>query len=128
MGALQTVLPFKLAATDESLTAHGGLALFGEYLRSMGVAGLIDHELPRPGSAAGYAPSVHVVPQVLMLAGAGRTLEDLRVLRNDAGLRTLLQLEEMPISDATGDWLAIYRFANLLPWKWRPVQSRAVAA
>ena len=105
MGALQTVLPFKLAATDESLTAHGGLALFGEYLRSMGVAGLIDHELPRPGSAAGYAPSVHVVPQVLMLAGGSRTLEDLRVLRKDAGLRTLLQLEEMPSSDATGDWL-----------------------
>lgn len=32
MGALQTVLPFKLAATDEELTAHGGLApdLFAE--------------------------------------------------------------------------------------------------
>jgi hypothetical protein len=35
MAALQTVLPFKLAATDESLTAHGGLALVGEYLRAM---------------------------------------------------------------------------------------------
>src|SRR5450756_1785439 len=27
MGSSQTVLPFKLAASDESLTAHGGLAL-----------------------------------------------------------------------------------------------------
>lgn len=36
MGSSQTVLPLKLAATDESLTAHGGLALFGEYLRAMG--------------------------------------------------------------------------------------------
>ncbi|MBU6298189.1 MAG: IS1380 family transposase [Alphaproteobacteria bacterium] len=105
MGASQAVLPFKLAASDESLTAQSGLALFGEYLRAMEVAGLIDHELPRPGSAAGYAPSVHVLPLVLMLAGGGRTLEDLRVLRNDAGLRALLQLDEMPSSDATGDWL-----------------------
>jgi len=105
MGSLQTVLPFKLAVTDESLTAHGGLALFGEYLRAMGVGGLIDHELPGPGSAAGYDPSVHVLPLVLMLAGGGRTLEDLRVLRNDTGLRCLLQLEDMPSSDATGDWL-----------------------
>lgn len=105
MGSLQTVLPFKLAATDESLTAHGGLALFGEYLRAMGVAGLIGHELPRPGSAAGYEPSAHVLPLVLTLAGGGRTLEDLRVLRNDEGLRALLQLEDMPSSDATGDWL-----------------------
>jgi hypothetical protein len=40
-----------------------------------------------------------------MLAGGGRTLEDLRVLRNDEGLRSLLELEEMPSSDATGDWL-----------------------
>ena len=43
-GVLQTVLPFKLAATDEALTAKGGLALFGEYLRAMLVAALIDHE------------------------------------------------------------------------------------
>jgi hypothetical protein len=45
------------------------------------------------------------LPLILMLAGGGRTLEDLRVLRKDAGLRSLLQLEEMPSSDATGDWL-----------------------
>ena len=105
MATLQTVLPFQLAATDESLTAHGGLALFGEYLRAMGVAGLIDHELPRAGSAAGYKPSAHVLPLILVLAGGGRTLEDLRVLRNDEGLRALVQLEDMPSSDAAGDWL-----------------------
>ena len=105
MGALQTVLPFKLAATDEAFTAQGGLALFGEYQRAMRVAALIDHELPATGSAAGYAPSVHSLPLILMLAGSGRTLEDLRVLRKDKGLRALLQLAEMPSSDATGDWL-----------------------
>jgi hypothetical protein len=103
MGALQTVLPFKLAATDESLTAHSELALIGEYLRAMGVRELIHHELPRPGSAAGYEPSAHVLPLILMLAGGGRTLEDLRVLRSDEGLRCLLQLNDMPSSDATGD-------------------------
>ena len=105
MGASQTVLPFKLAATDESLTAQSGLALYGEYLGAMGVRGLFDHELPGPGSAVGYSPSVHVLPLVLMLAGGGRTLEDLRVLRGDEGLRSLLHMDEMPSSDATGDWL-----------------------
>lgn len=92
MGALQTVLPFTLAATGEALTAQGGLALF-------------DDELPAPGSAAGYAPSVHSLPLILMLADGGRTLEDLRVLRKDNGLRAVLRLVEMPSSDATGDWL-----------------------
>ncbi len=106
MGSSQTVLSFQLAGTDESLTAQGGLALFGEYVHGFGVGDLIDRELPAPGSAAGYSPSVHVLPLVLMLAGGGRTLEDLRVLRRDEGLRALLpQLNEMPSSDATGDWL-----------------------
>ena len=106
MGSSQTVLSFQLAGTDKSLTAQGGLALFGEYLHGFGVGGLIDRELPAPGSAAGYSPSLHVLPLVLMLAGGGRTLEDLRVLRRDEGLRALLpQLNEMPSSDATGDWL-----------------------
>jgi hypothetical protein len=87
MAASQTVLPFKLAASDKSLRANSGLTLFGEYLHAMGVCGLIDHELAGPGSAAGYRRSVHVLPLVLILAGCGRTLEDLRVVRNDAGVR-----------------------------------------
>jgi hypothetical protein len=71
MGSSQTVLPFKLAAMDESLTAHGGLALFGEFLHAFGLCGLIDHELPVPGSVARYDPSAHVLPLMLMLAGGG---------------------------------------------------------
>ncbi|MDQ6869539.1 MAG: hypothetical protein M3178_14620 [Pseudomonadota bacterium] len=47
------------------------MPLFGKYLRAIGVCGLIDHELPDPGRAAGYSPSAHVAPLVLMLAGGG---------------------------------------------------------
>lgn len=70
MGLLQTVLPFKLDVTDESLTAHGGQALHGEYLKAVNVAKTIDRELPPPGSAKGYAPSVHAIPLILMLSAA----------------------------------------------------------
>jgi hypothetical protein len=45
MRASQTVLPFTLTASDESLTAHAGLVLFDEYLGAMDIAGLINHEL-----------------------------------------------------------------------------------
>ncbi len=101
----QTVLPFKLAATEETLTAHAGLALFGEYYAAMGIEHLIDRELPAPGSAAGYKPSAFVAPLILTLHGGGRTLEDMREVRSDTGLRTVLRLAEMPSSDAAGDWL-----------------------
>ena len=67
MGSLQTVLPFKLAATEETLTAQGGLALFGEYLSAMCVGALIGHELPGPGSAA------HPSASSLILAVIGVT-------------------------------------------------------
>jgi len=48
MGSLQTFLPFKLAATDEALTAHGGLALVGEYVRAMGICSLMIMNCPAP--------------------------------------------------------------------------------
>ncbi len=46
-----------------------------------------------------------VFPLVLMLNGGGRSLEDLRQIRDDEGLREVLPLHRMPSSDATGDWL-----------------------
>lgn len=105
MTITQTVLPFKLEMTNDTLTSHAGLALFGEYLGAMGISALVDQNLPRPGSAKGYRPSAFVEPLVLMLHGGGRTLEDLRVLREDAGLLRLLGKASLPSSDAAGDWL-----------------------
>lgn len=101
----QTVLPFKLDTTSETLTPHAGLVLVGEFAQALGFSGLIDRHLPAPGSAAGYRPSQFVLPLTLMLHGGGRSLEDLREIRQDGGLRDLLEMEQIPSSDATGDWL-----------------------
>jgi hypothetical protein len=101
----QTVLPFKLEATDELLTANAGLVLFGEFLRGLGLHRWLAQEMPPPGSGRGYAASAYVTPLVLMLSGGGRSLEDLRTLRNDAALSTLLKLGALPSTDAVGDWL-----------------------
>jgi hypothetical protein len=101
----QTVLPFKLDTTSETLTPHAGLALVGEFAQALGLPALLDRQLPAPGNAAGYRPSQFVMPLALMLHGGGRTLEDLREIREDGGLREVLEMEQMPSSDATGDWL-----------------------
>lgn len=77
----QTVLPFKLERTDETLTAHGGLALLAEFNHGLGVCGLTDRYLPGPGSNRGYAPSVFVDRLILMLQAGGQCLEDLRELK-----------------------------------------------
>ncbi len=46
----QTVLPFKGDTTDEKLTAHGGLALFGEFLQAMHLPRQLDEALPGLGA------------------------------------------------------------------------------
>lgn len=101
----QTVLPFKLEITRDEITAHAGLALFGEFVHAMGILDLVDRHLPAPGSAKGYAPSRFVEPLLLMLQGGGRALEDLRQIRQDTGLREVVGLDVIPSSDAVGDWL-----------------------
>jgi Transposase DDE domain group 1 len=101
----QTVLPFKLEITKDMITPHAGLALFGEFVVGLGLLKAIDKDLPAPGSGAGYDASEHIFPLILMLNGGGRSLEDLRKVREDQGLREVLGLGRMPSSDATGDWL-----------------------
>jgi Transposase DDE domain group 1 len=101
----QTVLPFKIEMTKERLTAHGGLALMGEFNHGIGLRELTDQFLPAPGSNRGFNPSVMVDSLVLMLQGGGRSLEDLRELKNEEGLMKLIDREEIPEPDTAGDWL-----------------------
>lgn len=101
----QTVMPFKLEDTKDLITAHAGLALLGEFAVGLGVLNALDKELPVPGSGAGYRASEYAFPLMLMLNGGGRSLEDLRQIREDNGLREILGLNRIPSSDATGDWL-----------------------
>ena len=101
----QTVFPFKIETTKERLTAHGGLALMAEFNHGMGLRELTDNYLPAPGSNRGFDPSVMVDSLVLMLQGGGRSLEDLRELKNEEGLMKLIDREEIPEPDTAGDWL-----------------------
>ncbi len=106
MGTLaQTVLPFKLESTDEMLTANAGLALFGEFVFGLGLNRWLSQEMPRPGSGRGYAADAYVTPLVLLLTGGGRSLEDLRTLKNDTALATVLKRNALPSTDAVGGWL-----------------------
>lgn len=101
----QTVLSFKLEITKDTITPHAGLALVGELAVGIGMLKAADRELPGPGSGAGYKASEYMFPLVLMLNGGGRSLEDMRQIREDEGLREILPLQRIPSADAMGDWL-----------------------
>jgi Transposase DDE domain group 1 len=101
----QTVFGFKVEKTEETLTAHGGLALLAEYNHGMGLRALADRHLPGPGSNRGYAASAFVDSLVLLLQAGGRRLEDLRELRRESPLLKLVERDDIPDSDTVGDWL-----------------------
>jgi len=101
----QTVFPFKIEVTRERLTAHGGLGLMAEFNHGIGLRELTDRYLPVSGSNRGFDPSVIVDTVVLMLQGGGRSLEDLRELKNEEGLMKLMGHDEIPEPDTVGDWL-----------------------
>jgi len=91
--------------TRDMITPHAGLALLGEFAVGLGLLQSVDRYLPTPGSGAGYQPSAYIFPLIVMLNGGGRSLEDIRQIRADEGLREILPLEKIPSSDAFGDWL-----------------------
>jgi hypothetical protein len=76
-----------------------------EFNHGIGLRELTDRYLPAPGSNRGYDPCVIVDTLVLMLQGGGRSLEDLRELRNEGGLMKLIGRDQIPESDTVGDWL-----------------------
>jgi hypothetical protein len=101
----QSILPFKLKKTRSTLTSHSGLTLFGEFVHGLRICSLVERYLPKPGSNSGYSPSQYVYPLILMLHGGGRSLEDIREIKLDAGFHKILPLKKIPSSDAYGDWL-----------------------
>jgi len=100
----QTIFSFKLALTNEVLTARSGAALFAEYNHGIGLRELSDKYLPAPGSNRGFKPSVFVNSLVLMLQSGGRSFEDLRELKSDKGLMKLIGYDNIPDPDTAGDW------------------------
>jgi hypothetical protein len=101
----QGLLPFKIERTKELITPRAGLAMFDEVLRALDVKRRIEPYVPKPGSNRGYEAWSYIEPLLLMLAGGGRHVEDLREIRDDQALRTAIGLETMPAVGTVGDWL-----------------------
>jgi hypothetical protein len=101
----QERLDFQLAPTGDTITGRAGLALFQEAALALGVRRSIKENLPAPGSGHGFKPQEYVLPLVMMLCGGGRTMEDIREIEMDEGLRQLCGFTRLPGADAIGQWL-----------------------
>ena len=99
------VLPYKIEATNDLLTSRAGLVTIAQLMQSIGFSDVINRHFPAPKSNRGFKPSVFINSVIIMLHEGGRTLDDLRHIRDDEALRVLLGLTQVPESDSLGDWL-----------------------
>ncbi|MEA1920821.1 MAG: IS1380 family transposase [Campylobacterota bacterium] len=96
----QTVLNFDIESTNEKLTPRTGLAIFGEYLKGLNLECLCNTNVPSPKHPNGYSPFEFIYPLILMLHGGGRVLEDIKEIRLDTALSTLLKMDTIPTASA----------------------------
>lgn len=101
----QTVMGFKLERSEEEITPYGGLGLYGELYKAVGMEKGVKRQMPEPGSGAGYEANSYVCSIVMMLIAGGRRLEDIRKVKMDRALRRITGIKEVPSADALGDWL-----------------------
>jgi len=101
----QSILSFTVESTDEKLTPRAGEAVFGEFLKALGVDRLCNKHLPLPQSNRGYDPYTFIHPLLLMLHSGGRYLEDVRMIASDKALCDLLSVKKVPVADSIGKWL-----------------------
>jgi hypothetical protein len=61
--------------------------------------------MPKSLRGKGFKASEYIFPLILMLSGKGRSLEDIRIIRENIVLRNLLPLKRIPSAEAVGNWL-----------------------
>jgi hypothetical protein len=73
----------KFEKTQERMTAHSGLLVIGEALKTLGITEAFEKKLPMAGSNRGKHPSRYLIPTMISMAGGGRTIEDIQKLFED---------------------------------------------
>lgn len=101
----QTVLPFKIAKTEELITANSGLSIYVELYNQLNLEKDIRRLFPEPGSAKGFSAKLYVLPILMLFLLDGRYMEDIRKVKMDRAMRKLGKINTIPTPDAIGDWM-----------------------
>ena len=96
---------YKLESTHEKLTPRTGVAILGEYLKGMNLQALCNDNIPKAKHNNGYSAFEFIYPLILMLHSGGRFLDDIREIKVDKALTTLLKIKNIPTSNAISKYL-----------------------
>ena len=100
-----SILSYKLDTTNDLLTSRAGLLSIAELMDTLNLAERIDQHFPLPSSNRGYQPSEFIKTLILMQHEGSFHLDDIRNIRDDDALHTVLALDKLPCATTLGDWL-----------------------
>ena len=99
------ILPYKVDTTSTLLTPRAGLLALLELMKRLNLSACVDKHFPHPKSNRGFKPSRYVQTLMLMQHGGGMHLDDVRLIKEDQGLRAVLSIADFPCATALGQWL-----------------------
>lgn len=97
---MQSILNFKIEKTNEKLTPRTGVAIFGEYLKGMNFEYFCNSEIKSSAHHKSYNPFDYIYPLILMQHSGGRVIDDIKEIRMDEALKTILKIDTIPTADA----------------------------
>ena len=97
---MQTILNYKLETTNEKLTPRTGVVIFGEYLKGLDFKNIINTQIEVSKHHKAYNPFEYIYPLILMLHSGGRVIDDIKEIRMDEALKTILKIDKIPTADA----------------------------
>jgi len=111
----QGMLPYlvEVGARADTLTGRAGLPLVVDTLRALGLERVIEAEVRVRERASGYTEGEKIEALVLLLAAGGDCLDDIAVLKSDAGLERLLG-RTLPTADTLRHFLYAFHDPALI--------------
>jgi len=97
---MQTILNFQIETTNEKLTPRTGVIIFGEYLKGLDFKNIVNNEIESSSHHKAYNPFNYIYPLMLMLHSGGRVIDDIKEIRMDEALKTILKIDNIPTADA----------------------------
>jgi hypothetical protein len=116
MASKTGLLPYKIEVVDDeqpAVTAHAGLPLALETMRTLGVSAKLDTELGIRQRNNGSIDSAKAEAIVLLMAAGGDCISDINVLRADKGLERLLG-RELPSEEVLRTFLYAFHDDKLI--------------
>src|SRR5438093_12876748 len=123
MADKERLLPFKLVEDDsgEALTSFRKLPLVVETCEALGLASLVNRHVQIKQRERGYSESDYVQSVIALIVAGGECLDDMELVRSDAGLKLLLG--EMPSAESVRFFLDAFHDEMLVDqWAYEVVE------